>query len=115
MRRFASQSIGVEQGDALVFSEFEDGGAMWTGQGSRERRRTITFSEPYKSRPVVQVAMSMLDADTSVNLRCECIAEHITRDGFDLVFKTWSDSRVARVRLTWIAFGELGFADDWDV
>lgn len=115
MRRFASQSLGVAQGDVMVFSEFEDGGAMWTGHGSRERRRTITFSEPYKSRPVVQVGLSMLDADSSVNLRYECTAERITPEGFDLVFKTWSDSRIARVRLTWIAFGALGFADDWDV
>jgi hypothetical protein len=47
--------------------------------------------------------------------RSELVAENISETGFDVVFRTWSDSRVARVRAAWMAIGDLPFEDDWDV
>ena len=49
------------------------------------------------------------------NIRAEVVAEQVTNLGFQLVFRTWGDSRVARVRMNWLAIGELAFADDWVV
>ena len=57
----------------------------------------------------------MWDVDTASALRADVVAETITKDGFDLVFRTWGDTRVARVRLAWMAMGELRQADDWDL
>ena len=37
MRRLGS-SIGILQGSRVLFSDFADGGQMWTGQGERESR-----------------------------------------------------------------------------
>ena len=48
-------------------------------------------------------------------LRACAVAETITKDGFDLVFRTWGDTRVARVRLAWLAVGELRQVDEWDL
>jgi hypothetical protein len=31
------------------------------------------------------------------------------------VFRTWGDTRIARVRIAWMAIGELSEGDDWDV
>ena len=115
MRRLQTTSLGIAQGDTELFSEFDSGGAMWVGDGPRERRKRVTFDQPFRSAPVVQVGMSMIDIDSSRNIRCDARAEDITPDGFDLVFRTWSDSRVARIRMTWIALGALDDADDWDV
>ncbi|MEC8667985.1 MAG: H-type lectin domain-containing protein [Pseudomonadota bacterium] len=36
-------------------------------------------------------------------------------DGFDIVFRTWGDSRIARARVGWMAIGEVGAPGDWDV
>ncbi len=47
--------------------------------------------------------------------RSELVAENISETGFDVVFRTWSDNRVARVRAAWMAIGDLPFEDDWDV
>ncbi len=47
--------------------------------------------------------------------RSELVAEDITVDGFDIVFRTWNDTRVARIRAAWMAIGNLPFGDDWDV
>jgi len=36
-------------------------------------------------------------------------------DGFDLVFRTWGDTKVARVRIGWIAIGPVKSDDDWEL
>ena len=115
MKRLRSHSIGVDQGDVALFSDFEDGGAMWTGNGPRERRRAIKFATKYKSPPSVQVSVSLWDVDTASALRAEVTAEDITETGFDIVFRTWLDSRVARLRVAWISIGDLPHEDDWEL
>ena len=41
MKRLRSRLMGIEQGDTVLFSDFENDGEMWTGRGQRERRRRI--------------------------------------------------------------------------
>ncbi len=113
MKRIRNNQIGVDQGDETLFSDFEDDGDMWTGSGVRERRKLIKFSGRYRVPPAVQVSISLADMDCTHNIRSEAVAEEVTNLGFHLVFRTWGDSRVARVRLSWLAIGELSFADDW--
>ena len=115
MKKLRNHLIGVDQGDASLFSDFEDGGKMWTGTGPRERRKKAKFSDTFSSPPVVQVGLSLSDIDTDHNIRAEVTAEKITTSGFELVFRTWGDSRVARVRMNWLAIGELYHEDDWEV
>lgn len=99
----------------MVFAEFEDGGDMWTGSGERERRQAVLFDEAFAALPAVQVSVSLWDMDTAVAIRAELVAENVTTTGFDIVFRTWGDSRIARVRASWMAIGDLPFEDDWDV
>ena len=115
MKTFQTHPIGIDQGEAVLFSEFADGGDMWTGEGARERRTTVTFSQPFRSVPVVQIGVSLWDVDTSSALRAEVKAEDITPEGFNAVFRTWSDTRIARIRVTWTAIGEVAHEDDWDI
>ncbi|SEM65305.1 H-type lectin domain-containing protein [Roseovarius tolerans] len=113
MQVFINQAIGVDQGDDVLFSDYEDGGTMWTGSGARERRKMITFATEFKDEPVVHVSMSLWDMDSATNARADVTAEKITRTGFDVVFRTWSDTRVARVRVRWLAIGAAFHEDDW--
>lgn len=115
MRRISSHLFGVEQGSLVLFSDFKDGGAMWTGEGPREFRRLVEFDEAFLSEPVVQVSLSMWDMDKKANQRADIAAEMITPEGFVIVFRTWGDTRVARVRADWVAFGEARDEDDWEV
>ena len=98
-----------------MFSDFEDGGDMWTGTGPRLRRRAVSFSESFRSPPTVMVSLAMFDMDQKTNQRADIAAENITEDGFDLAFRTWGDTRVARVRANWFAMGEIGHEDDWEL
>jgi hypothetical protein len=115
MKWLRNHLIGVDQGDENLFSDFEDGGDMWTGEGARERRKRIRFSHRFRMPPAVQVGLSLYDIDSNYHVRAEVKAANVTETGFDMVFSTWGDSRVARVRINWLAIGELPHDDDWDV
>lgn len=113
MKKFAKQTIGVDQGDDVLFSDYEDGGEMWTGSGPRERRHSLKFREPFSSEPSVHVSLSMWDMASATNARADVTAEKITEKGFDVVFRTWGDTRVARARIRWMAIGEVRDDEDW--
>jgi len=115
MKRLSHHAIGADQGSVMMFSDFADNGPMWTGDGAREKRRSVTFSEPFRAAPIVHVGISMWDMDGDTNQRADLRAEKITATGFTLVFRTWGDSRVARIRADWMALGPLTGEDDWDL
>jgi hypothetical protein len=115
MKRLTSHAIGVDQGNIVLFSDFEDNGEMWSGNGPRLNRTAVSFSEKFTDPPAVMVALSMFDVANSANARMDLQAENITVSGFDLVFRTWEETQVARVRATWQAIGELPNEDTWDI
>ncbi|GHC11847.1 MULTISPECIES: H-type lectin domain-containing protein [Gemmobacter] len=115
MRRFNTGSFGVDQGSRVLFSDFADGGVMWTGQGPRESRFIVTFKEPFLDPPVVSLGVSMWDMDHKHNSRADLTAENVTETGFHIVFRTWGDTRVARVRADWMAIGPVQDEDNWQL
>lgn len=115
MKRMRNHLIGVDHGDVVLFSDFEHDGVMWTGEGARQTRAHVEFSESFRAAPVVQVNLSMFDMSNTTNARADVQAEDITADGFAIVFRTWGDTKIARVRVSWQALGELRQADEWDV
>ncbi|WP_425040813.1 H-type lectin domain-containing protein [Primorskyibacter sp. S187A] len=115
MKRLTTGAIGVDQGNEALFSHHDVDGDMWTGEGPREVRKRITFSAPFKQAPSVHLSLALFDLDQQTNPRADLKAERIDQDGFDAVFCTWSDTRVARVRISWLAIGALASDDDWDI
>ncbi len=115
MRKFHSHRIGVDQGAQVLFSDFANNGEMWVGEGPRERVTPVSFSDPFISIPAVHVSLDMWDMDQKTNQRADVSARNITPTGFDIVFRTWGDTRVARVRAAWLAIGELLDEEVWDV
>lgn len=115
MKRISSHTIGVDSGDVVLFSDFEDGGDMWTGNGPRERIRQVAFETPFVDAPVVHVSLALWDIGASANVRGDISTRNVTAAGFDLIFNTWGDTRVARIRASWMAIGTLVDNQDWDV
>jgi hypothetical protein len=115
MKRFSGGSIGVDQGSRVMFSDFADDGVMWTGQGPRESRHIVKFKDPFREAPAVTVGISMWDTDHKHNARADISAENVTETGFHLVFRTWGDTRVARIRADWMAIGPVKDDEDWDL
>ena len=115
MKRLETHQIGIAQGDVVLFSDFEHDGEMWTGSGPRQFRSVVRFKERFKSIPAVRVWLTMWDASSETNARMDVQSEDETEEGFTIVFRTWGDTKVARVRVGWQAIGELPYADDWNL
>ena len=113
MKRFVHFAVGVTNGETEIFSAFESGGPMWTGQGVRVERSMVDFAQPFLEPQVIHVAPSMWDFDRGANQRAELQAVNITVKGFELQFRTWGDTRVARIRASWMAIGPVPYEDDW--
>ena len=88
---------------------------MWTGSGPRKVSRAVEFSEAFSTQPMVHVSRSMWDMGNDSNARGDIRAENVTETGFDLVFQTWSDTRIARVSASWLAIGEVADPDQWQL
>jgi len=61
------------------------------------------------------VSLDMWDMDQKTNQRADISARNVTLEGFEIVFRTWGDTRVARVRAAWLAIGELRDDDEWEL
>lgn len=107
--------IGVDQGTTDLFSDFENKGAMWAGHGTRACRVRVQFNQPFKTKPVVHVGLDMWDQCNSTNQRGDLRTEKVDETGFDVVFTTWSDTRIARARASWLAIGEMKGDDEWEL
>lgn len=115
MKRLNSHTLGIEQGELVLFSDFQADGDMWTGKGDRIVRRRVEFSEAFRKAPSAMVNLSMWDTDHATNTRIDLRADDITERGFDVVFQTWGDTRVARIRVGWTAMSMPHEDDDWEL
>lgn len=115
MHRFSHHAVGVQQGDALLFSAFEDGGEMWTGKGPRLVRYPVAFDGAFLTPPLVHVSIAMWDIGGGTNQRADITAEDVAETGFTILFRSWDDTRVARIRAAWLAIGPVRHDDDWEL
>ncbi|WP_411837350.1 H-type lectin domain-containing protein [Paracoccus sp. ME4] len=113
MQRFAFHEIGIQRGEVMVVSDFDTQGPMWTGEGERIHRQPIVFDERFIAPPVVHVSMGMWDMDSERNQRGDLRVEAVTLTGFELVFQTWGDTRIARMRVSWLAIGAVPDEQDF--
>ena len=97
-----------------MFSDFEDDGPMWDGEGRRESRQRVDFPDA-SSRTRRPVSLAMWDISNGANARADLRPKQIGPTASRSSFRTWGDTRVARVRTTWLAIGSVRDDDDWDV
>lgn len=115
MRKFESHLLGIDQGDVVLFSDFEHDGEMWSGDGPRKIVMPVVFSESYADAPSVTVSISMWDMSNEAYARADVQTEDVTKTGFNIVFRTWGDTKVARVRVAWQSIGAMKAEDAWDL
>ena len=88
MLRFSHTAVGVQQGDEVLFSAFEDGGPMWTDNGPRVERLRVTFADPFLGPPVIHVSLSMWDIAVNTTQRADVTAEELRARSW------WSGPRI---------------------
>ena len=115
MKRIGHYAVGILQGSEVLFSDFEEGSEMWTGAGQRDHRHYVRFEEYFRDTPAVHVGFSMWDIHAGANQRVDLHTKEIDTEGFAIVFSTWSNTRVARIRVDWLAIGPVTFEEDFDL
>ena len=92
--------------------EFDQFTPDWTlaQVNTSEEQRTfvcnVLFDAPFSNVPIVHVGLSGFDMDQRHSARISVRADTITSSGFELNIKTWRDTRVYKLEVSWIALGQ---------
>jgi hypothetical protein len=98
-------SVQVISAADELFNHVDSNLPMWAETGDRSVRLTVTFDKPFGETPALTLGVIGLDCDHSTNLRYGLSAEKVFREGFEVVFVTWGDTRIARASVSWQAIG----------
>lgn len=74
-----------------------------SNNGERVMNIELRFKDPFKQKPNVFISVSQIDADRETNVRYSVEAISVSRDGFTLKVKTWSDSKLFSLSGYWLA------------
>ena len=71
----------------------------------RVARLHVSFDRPFSGPPIVQVGIVGLDVSNHDNLRVRVAATDITPEGFWLEARTWWNTKIWSVDVSWLAIG----------
>ena len=115
MKKLQSQVIGVDSGEIVLFEHFNSDGPMWSGHGPREVVQPVIFDEPFTDLPAVTLGLVMWDIAEGSNSRIDLGTQTISTRGFEIRLRTWGDTRIARVRVSWQAIGPVRDDELWEI
>jgi len=99
----AEIAIPAIQSGRVARSVNNSGWTLNEGSGARTFTVPITFAQPFGTSPKVVVSLAHTDINPDTNNRIEVMAQNVTPNGFDLVFRTWHTTRVVGATASWIA------------
>lgn len=71
--------------------------------GDRVVQMEVSFPKPFEVKPEVLVSVNFIDGDKATNLRYEVKTLSVSRDGFLVQVKTWSDTKIFAIGGGWMA------------
>lgn len=74
--------------------------------GERVFTFDVRFKKPMKEKPEMFIAVTYLDASNEANLRYTIEAVLITKEGFLIRVKTWSDTKIFSIGGNWLRIGQ---------
>lgn len=66
----------------------------------------IYFNPPFDGTPTVTYGLYALDSSDEANLRVETIVNNVSKTGFQLTLRTWSDTELYGASVSWMACGK---------
>lgn len=76
------------------------------GHGARSHTVTVTFPEEFAVPPTVVVSLCGFDSHAGHNVRLDVRATRVEHNQFRLTYKTWGDTYVHQMQVSWIAYGK---------
>lgn len=89
-----------------LFNHVDNNGPMWYGDGDREVRTVVKFSSAFQNIPHVILGLTGIDSSMAQNLRFSLLADSVSQQSFEIVMKTWDDTKIARAGISWSAIGQ---------
>ncbi len=89
-----------------LFNHVDKNGPLWAGDGDRQVRLKVRFVARFQRLPHIMLGICGMDSSCAQNLRFSLVAGHISVEGFEIVFKTWGDTKIARASINWSAIGQ---------
>jgi hypothetical protein len=71
--------------------------------GDRTYSIEVNFAKGFDVKPSIILSVSLLEADKDTNVRYDVVAKSISRDGFMITIKTWSDTKIYTIGGSWLA------------
>jgi opacity protein-like surface antigen len=93
-------------------ARFDEAQAGWElletslhGDGVRTYSGRVAFEHAFNSPPVVQIGVTGFDIDNGDNARLNVGIKNVDVSGFDVELRTWLNTRIWSVDLSWFAIG----------
>ena len=83
-----------------------EGFTLDKNSGDRIYTMYVKFEKGFEKTPSIILGVNKLDSSKDTNTRFEVMADGVSRDGFTIKIKTWSDSKIFGIGGNWIAFPE---------
>ncbi|NLS00663.1 hypothetical protein HGP17_27865 [Rhizobium sp. P38BS-XIX] len=97
----------IQGGKTELYSS-EEGWTLSEGNGDRSFWKRIVFDREFMHTPFVTASLSGIDASKDNNLRLVLQPHNVTPFAFDLEVRTWADTTISYVALTWMAYEIIG-------
>ncbi|XP_056013366.1 uncharacterized protein LOC130046504 [Ostrea edulis] len=65
----------------------------------------VVFKIPFQNAPTVTYGLYLLDVGSSSNTRVSSSTSSITKEGFQLVLRSWADTKLYGAGIMWMACG----------
>lgn len=100
-----STSLYAQQIQSGIFdADYNTSGfTLHENSGDRIFTHEVRFEKPFETIPNVVLGINKLEADKDTNVRVDVTATAVSRDGFVIRMKTWSDTKIIVVGGSWIA------------
>jgi hypothetical protein len=77
-----------------------------TNSGDRSMTIEVSYNKPFEVKPKVILSVTHFDGDKAFNLRYNVEVLSVSRDGFTIKIRTWSDSKIYGISGYWLAYTE---------
>jgi len=96
-------NLAIIQSGRVARNINHSGWILHQGSGEREYTVDITFAKNFEHIPNVVVGLAHTDVANHTNNRLTVYETNVTKNGFQLVFRTWHTTQVTGATAIWIA------------
>ncbi len=96
----------IQTGTVEVSATTPGYASLQKGNGERAVMIDVAFAKSFEVKPDIIISVNSIDIPKESSIRISAKAISISRDGFTIIVKTWEDSKINGVTVSWIAISQ---------